>query len=1470
MSPSAGQRMVRYVGDLVTFSLRGVPAGHAARLRTQIGRADALHGEIVAAVRGRRREGLTAWHDRPMRVEGDVWTLTVPLVEVGYFESKAYAIDERGQSHWPVGGNVALSVHPAWTRSGNSIYCAWPRQFGPNKARIETVDAEQEKTYRLWERNGGAVIPPSGTLRDLQKELPHIIQALGCRILHLLPVNPTPTTFARFGRFGSPYAALDLTAIDPALIEFDQRTTGVQQFEELARATHGLGGRLFIDLVINHTGWGSTVWEKHPEWFHRAADGRFVSPGAWGTVWEDLVELDPTDPALWEEFADAFLTWCRRGVDGFRCDAGYKVPLPVWRFITARVRGEFPDAVFLLEGLGGAWETTEALLGPGGFQWAYSELFQNYGGAGVQWYLDYSLPTSHRCGTLVNYSETHDNPRLAAHELGREWSWHRNQVCALTSVNGAWGFTQGVEWLAVERVNVHSARGLSWGQRPNLVRELGELNRLLASHPCFFSAATFTRLSPDGSPVLALRRDSADRKQKVLILINHDMALPHPVSLTPGQWQTCDRPEFELLPDSARPVRDDSDSASVVFRLEPGACHCLGAGPLPEEAAGAAARDHQARADWAVWALVKAGIEGVRSTDLPVLARRVAEDPGAVLGMATRASRMDHSFRLDEVGAKDLGYRPVVEWSVADRSRVLSVPVGHWLLVKDPVRFQVTIQQAESGRVSRAESIRVDGGHVAAFAAGEGAGIARLVIERYEESKDRIEGTIRYLASAPTVRLSGIAAQTLVLLTNGRGAMVRSAVDLGRIFSKYDCLLGANLHPGVPVDRHVFVKRMRVWVDADGFISPLDAGSLLDFEPGPPAHWRFLAPAGDGRTVEIHLVLNLLEGFNTVLAHFSRPDRSGADSRFGRPLRPEHRVRLTVRLDLEDRGFHFETQRTPQSEGHFSSGIHLLPAAVGFRFTPGPDRELRAYTDLGRFWSATEWTHCEHPLEATRGLTAAGDAFSPGWFELPLAAGSQSLLVITAERKNPAPHDALEAVAGRIRANEALLTGLTRTQGEGQVRDVDPLTRQLVRALDAFVVRRGTGRTAIAGYPWFLDWGRDTLIVARGMLAAGRLEEVRQILTVFARFEKGGTLPNAINGEDASNRDTSDAPLWFGVVCEEFAARLVAAEADGFYATIVGPGDRTMRQALRAIACGYLAGTENGIAVDAASGLVWSPGHFTWMDTNHPAGTPREGYPIEIQALWIRLLRLLQRLGVEPWEGRGECWADLAQRAENSFHRYFWLEDCGWHADCLRAVKGQPAQAAIPDTALRPNALFSIALDVDSHPAAPARSRRTVAAASRWLLVPGAVRSLAPLRVTPPLPIYSDGQLLNDPDRPYWGHYFGDEDTRRKPAYHNGTAWVWLLPTFCEALVKAYPGDPVAAAAARSYLGGVASLLGAGCLGQLPEILDGDAPHQPRGCDAQAWSVSESLRLWLALSQEAKPHSLGDARPPCLPGLRSF
>jgi glycogen debranching enzyme len=408
-------------------------------------------------------------------------------------------------------------------------------------------------------------------------------------------------------------------------------------------------------------------------------------------------------------------------------------------------------------------------------------------------------------------------------------------------------------------------------------------------------------------------------------------------------------------------------------------------------------------------------------------------------------------------------------------------------------------------------------------------------------------------------------------------------------------------------------------------------------------------------------------------------------------------------------------------------------------------------------------------------------------------------------------------------------------------------------AAKQFVVRRNEGKTVIAGYPWFLDWGRDSLICARGLLAAGMTDDVKQLLLTFAKFEEKGTLPNTIHGNDVSNRDTSDAPLWFAVVCEELAAAVEpssdqsipeAAEklkTKRFFDTPVNENGRTIREVLVSIAENYSRGTPNGIHMDADSSLIWSPSHFTWMDTNYPAGTPREGYPVEIQVLWIRLLQLLVRISEEVDQPR---WRILADHARASFEKLFWLEDTGWFADVLLGETRVIARDAVQDGALRSNCLFAVSLGLVSGE----RARRCVEAAQKYLVVPGALRSLAPLPVSVPLPIYRDQQLLNDPPNPYWPRYEGDEDTRRKPAYHNGTAWTWTFPTFCEALARAWDNSPEAVAAAKSYLGSSELLLQAGCLGQIPEILDGDTPHTQRGCDAQAWGATEALRVWKLLT----------------------
>src|SRR6185369_10171345 len=202
------------------------------------------------------------------------------------------------------------------------------------------------------------------------------------------------------------------------------------------------------------------------------------------------------------------------------------------------------------------------------------------------------------------------------------------------------------------------------------------------------------------------------------------------------------------------------------------------------------------------------------------------------------------------------------------------------------------------------------------------------------------------------------------LLTNGIGGMARLQVNLGEVRSKYDCALAANLHPSVPVDRHVLVKRIRVWVVADGFISPLNRESLLDFTPGPPARWHFVASAGDGRAVEIHLLADMLPERNTTIFRFRRVNRPPA---FGTDLPDEARVSLTIRVDIEDRNFHTETHRNPGAEHHFNSNTRALDKGIGFEFTPAADRQLRVFAQSGKYHPSIEWsTGIPHPVEASR------------------------------------------------------------------------------------------------------------------------------------------------------------------------------------------------------------------------------------------------------------------------------------------------------------------------------------------------------------------------------------------------------------------------------------------------------------------------------------------------------------------------
>ena len=1424
---------MRHVGDHVRFALSGkdgqsLPSDVTVMLRTNVGRGAAIRKEIIQSHAGKLPIAGASWRDIPMRKTDAEWHIDLALTEVGFFQAKAYAVDSEGRQIWPDGSDFGISVHPDRYRTGNSIYCAFVRMFGKGKSANSSTSDVSESHLKNLEAQGYAVIPPSGKLRDLSRQLPHIFENLRCRILHLLPVNPVPTTYARFGRFGSPYASLDLTAIDPALVEFDRRTTGVDQFCELTYEAHRLGGRVFLDIVTNHTGWGSVLQETHPEWFLRNNLGDYASPGAWGVTWEDLVELDHRSSSPWDNLAEVFLTWCRRGVDGFRCDAGYMVPMPAWRYITARVRCLFPDTIFLLEGLGGPWETTESLLTDGGMQWAYSELFQNYTGSQVAKYLDYGLRQSGRVGTYVHYSETHDNDRLA--KVGREWSLLRNRLCALTSVNGAFGFTCGVEWLATERINVHGNTGLAWGRGDNLVSELADLNRLLNEHPCFFDNARLSRLSQPKSPVFALRRDSAEGADHVLVLANLDSSRSRILELGFDDLEGSDRPHCDLLGQTDFEM-NRKPTGRIRFKLPAASCFCLSADSKPSGLSGAEYRRARAAAAWAVTALRHVvAEEEIGSVPWRELAEWVSSRPAVFLSALAHlkgSSPFKNLLsRLTEIETENR-FPQVVFWTLEDLRRICLVPPVHWLLLMDASPFRATLFVSDEEREENVESIQVSEGHIACFAPRGRVMDASLRIERYASDEQRVEAVVRFLShdSQDSDPARAISRPDLVLLTNGIGGMSRLCVDFGQIRSKYDCLLGANLHSKVPVDRHVFVKRARVWVVADGFVTPLDDQGLVQCEPGPPARWRFIVNAGDGRTVEVGLEADMVDGLNTTILRFTRPESAPS---FGSDLPDACNVRLTVRLDIEDRNFHWETKRDASADHHFSSNCRSLKDKAGFAFEPATDRCFRAFADKGLYNHEAEW--CEripHPNEQSRGQSGRGDAYSPGWFDLPLAKGERVDVVVTA--------DSVESAARPIHNfAETRRESVRKLCDQLWLSAEDSFGSRLLTATQAFVVRRGSEKTVIAGYPWFLDWGRDSLICARGLLAAGMVEEVKQLLKTFGRFEENGTLPNSIHGEDASNRDTSDAPLWYGVVCEEVSEETGESPAE----VSVEPQGKTIGDVLRNIAEGYIKGTPNGIRIDQESGLVWSPSHFTWMDTNFPAGTPRAGYPIEIQVLWIRLLRQLQRIHAKPVDGP---WDVLAARVERSLLKRFWIEESGFFSDLLIAPEGRSSKLATVDRALRSNQLFAVSLGIVSG----VKAQRCVDGALRHLTVPGALRSLAPLPVSPPLPVTgNNGQLLNDPDNPYWGRYEGDEDTRRKPAYHNGTAWTWTFPSFCEALVRAWDFQPAAVDAAKAYLQSMNRLVDEGCAGHVPEILDGDAPHRQRGCDAQAWGATEALRVW--------------------------
>ncbi len=1293
--PSPRDFLLKWRGDVLEVTLRVEPVrkGRAA-FRTNLGHARCRRQEIIDETDRGITPMARAWHDIPLtEVRPGLYAAQIPLNEIGIFSGKACFFPEGSSTPlWPEGENCHIKVESETTRSRNSIYTIFPRQFG--------------------------------SFREVIRRLPHIMDTLGFRCVQTLPPFPVPTTYAVMGKMGCPFAALDFMSVDPAMAEFDTHATPLDQFRELIDAVHAKDGLFFVDLPANHTGWASTLQTHHPDWFKHNTDGSFTSPGAWGVTWADLVALNyDKNPKLRAYMAEVFLFWCHQGVDGFRCDAGYMIPAQTWSYIVARVREEFPDTVFMLEGLGGDLAVTDKLLTESGLNWAYSEIFQTYTRDQFEAYLPSALERSEKFGTLVHFAETHDNDRLA--KGGTLYARLRVQLAALLSAQGAWGIVNGVEWYCTEKIDVHDKNDLNWGAADNMIALIAKLNALLSSDPTFTGHCPLKLITRGNGNTLAVQRGTSR-----LVLANLDCTNGVEIDWERGTFAPSHAEDLLTgrVFDATKPIV--LAAGEVLFLKDKDEVE-VPLAPTPNESAAPEAFTH--------W-------QFPRDTRRDVVA----------LGGKTLEIAAGSAFRgtlSDPETAKILHvFRSAPQAGTSTHTAIITVP-----------------QYEDENHKEKGTNCRILALNLSVYEpSGTKHTTSKIVIPPpAEKAKVKLSVDSEEIQKKPLMR---------AVLSNGAGAAAQMRLGWGSIASQYDAILAANPDPNCPSDRINVWTRMRCWVQHEGYVRELNAHciSFCGVEPeGREAFWDFRVPYGMGKFANISFDVALAQGVNAVQIRIHRNTLFEGEGE-------KVPIRLVFRPDLEWRSFHATTKAYAGPEKLFPTAC--TPTKNGVKFHPYEGTfELRVKG--GEYHHEPQWTYnVPHSEEAARGQEPAGDLFSPGWISVDL--GTTGDAIIEGEVTGIGP---TRKPTQRLVWSDELF---------GRMGNI-PLEEDLRRAMNLFIVKRDDLKTVIAGYPWFLDWGRDTFIFMRGMIAAGMAKESLTILKAFAAFEENGTLPNIIYGKTAGNRDTSDAQLFFILCVKE----LSIIKRKGIKMSDIAPLIDTCRN----IVAAYKTGTPNGIHMDPESGLIWSPPHFTWMDTNYPACTPRVGYPVEIQALWVAALDFLNE-------------KKLAKKVRASIKKYFLRPDGGaW--DCLAAPNGEPAAQAVPEDTIRPNALFLVTLGVVYDV--------SIVRQCEQLLVPGGIRT------------------LNAESPLYKGCYAGDEDTQRKPAYHNGTVWAWPFPLYAEALVAV--GLATKDEALQILASAVANLNDEGCVCHMSEIADGDAPHAQKGSTAQAWSISELLRVWLEL-----------------------
>ena len=647
------------------------------------------------------------------------------------------------------------------------------------------------------------------------------------------------------------------------------------------------------------------------------------------------------------------------------------------------------------------------------------------------------------------------------------------------------------------------------------------------------------------------------------------------------------------------------------------------------------------------------------------------------------------------------------------------------------------------------------------------------------------------------------------LETNGIGGYASSTI-IGANTRRYHGLLIAATQP--PVGRRVLLSKLEETLfigdtpyeiacnQYPDVLHPQGYRFLQTFKLDPFPTWRYEI---EGVVLEKSLWMG--HGENTTVLTYTV--REGAES-----------VRLYLRPLVAGRDRHSLHYENPgintQVTSVDSNTIWISPY--------GPFSRLYLQCASGEFKSdAGYWyKNFEYPLETARGFDDHEDLYSPGYFSCALNLG-ESVAVIASTQ---APNDEWEAgrsleINRRARI-QSLVSAEThhsvtpRTAGDSAVGESDEFLESLFLAADGFLIQRNEGRySIIAGYHWFTDWGRDAMIALPGLtLVTGRYEIAKGILQEFAQHSDRGMLPNRFpDSDDEPEYNTVDATLWF------FYAVAKYLEYTGDLEFI----REALWETLVEIVHWHIEGTRYNIKMDA-DGLIAAGTEgvqLTWMDAKIGdwVVTPRHGKPVEINALWYNALKVMETLAGSFGDAdRSAEYAKLAGRAKARFNEIFWNAETGCLYDCISGNER--------DASVRPNQLFAISLPHSV--LVEKRHRQVLDVVARELLTPVGLRSLAPN------------------DEKYIGHCKGSP-YQRDSAYHQGTVWAWLIGPFVTAYVKVNGKTSQARGEAKQYLTAFRAHLKEAGVGSISEIFDGDAPHAPRGCIAQAWSVAEVLRAYM-------------------------